>query len=233
MENLTVIIPTYNRPDILDQTIAWLNDNLDYAGSFEILVGNDGNLNKATFGIHPSNVRVLNGPKRGLGANLNMLIKAAETDLVLQMDDDHHLVKPLDINQFSQDLIERKNGIGWVRLFLGTEEDLNNDDPFYKFHALMLERYWYPTPDKGEFYIASNRPHLKLKEFHSEWYGYYQEDESLGNTETHFCGQYISRHKELDGVSNRPWVVIPVAAPSFDTWKHVGESFQHTEHDHG
>lgn len=228
MSELTVLIPTYNRPDILPQTIGWLNDHLDFDGKIHILVGNDGDMNHATFGYHPKNVTELQGPRRGLGANLNMLLRAAKTDIVLQMDDDHHLVKPLDITQYVKDLEEQRDNIGWVRLFIGTEEDLNNDDPFYKFEARMVGRYWIPDPAGPELYIASNRSHLKHKRFHNV-YGLYKEGVSLGETEAGFCHTYSDRQR-LSEVG-LPWVAIPVAAPSFDTWQHVGQSWQGTTHD--
>ena len=101
-------------------------------------------------------VHIVEGPHRGLGANLNMLIQAADSELILQIDDDHYLMKPLDINQYATDLMDLRprpcleGTIGWIRLFLGTEEDLNNDDPFYRFTATMCERYWIPDPSAGE-----------------------------------------------------------------------------------
>ena len=230
MEKVTVIIPTFNRPEILEGAMNRIAFNLVYDGVVDIYIGNDGDYLPHMPDIHTRdsvvNVYVLDGPKRGLGANLNMLIRAANSSLILQMDDDHYLEKPLDINQFADYLIAQKNDIGWIRLFLGTDKDLGNDDPFYNFSAKMLERYWYPLPGVDELYIASNRPHLKLKDFHSKWYGYYPEGVTLGETETVFCHQYVNKHIELNGASSRPWVVIPVAAPSFDTWAHVGDSWQ-------
>ena len=229
MEKVTVIIPTYNRPEILKETMNRIAFNLVYDGVVDICIGNDGDRLPHIPDIHTRdsvvNVYVLDGPKRGLGANLNMLINACETDLILQMDDDHYLEKPLDINQFADDLLQFKDNVGWIRLFLGTEEDLNNDDPFYQFHAVMLKRYWYPVPGVGELYIASNRPHLKHKRFH-DFYGLYNEHVKLGETETAFCHAYASQHNLHTDHPDRPWVGIPVAAPSFDTWKHVGASWQ-------
>ena len=224
MEELTVIIPTYNRPQILKYTVTNLLRNLRYSNWIHFLIGNDGD-EDLDFGGGFDNIEVIPGPKRGLGANLNMLLKEVETDLILQLDDDHHLVQPLDINQFAQDLLNFKSQVGWIRLFLGTEEDLNNDDPFYNFSAKMYGRYWFPMPGVDELYIPSNRPHLKHKRFH-EYYGYYEEGLKLGETETDFCHQYADLHQARAGERDRPWVVIPVAAPSFDTWQHVGQSWQ-------
>ncbi len=240
MEKVTVIIPTYNRAEILVGAVQRIQRNLIYDGPVEILVGDDSDDLKVkdSIGFHfvgdrSRPVRFVDGPKRGLGANLNMLIQEADSELILQMDDDHYLNKILDINQFAVDLMDSRTRpcleegtIGWIRLFLGTEEDLGNDDPFYRFTANMCERYWIPDPSFYELYIASNRPHLKSKSFHNV-YGFYQEGKLLGMTETEFCHRYIDMkrlwiHEGLDS----PWVVIPVAAPSFDTWKHVGDSWQ-------
>jgi len=229
MEGITVIIPTYNRPEILAGAIARIGSNLHYHLGFprRFLIGNDGEpgLDKYLRDIFGSDaIRVLEGPKRGLGANLNMLINACETDLIFQMDDDHYLQESLDVRQFADDLMDFKNQVGWIRLFLGTEEDLTNDDPFYSFYARLHGRYWYPEPDDTELYIASNRPHLKRKDFH-EFYGMYPEDVPLGKTEEAFCHQYNDKHVQSYG-KPRPWIVIPMAAPSFDTWAHVGDSWQ-------
>ena len=233
MEKVTVIIPTYNRPHTLYSTIRLMHSNLVYDGPVQFLVGDDsGKLSFETI-TRPMvedlsgfmDIKLLSGPARGLGANLNMLIEAADSRLILQMDDDHFLVKPLDINQFADDLLQFKNKVGWIRLFLGTEEDLNNDDPFYNFNAWMMERYWYPMPNRYELYIPSNRPHLKHVQFH-HYHGSYDEGVKLGKTETNFCHYYADNYEKYHSHQDFPWVVIPVAAPSFDTWEHVGDSWQ-------
>ena len=228
MIDLTVIIPTYNRSEILEETIALLRENLRYDGKVRVLIGDDSGRvihNKPDPDIKQFPVKIIPGPENGLGANLNMLITEAKTDVILQMDDDHHLVKPLDITQYVTDLSEFKNAVGWIRIFLGTEKDLSNDDPFYRFVARMYERYWYLIPKTGEIYIASNRPHLKRRDFHV-YYGLYKEDLKLGETETEFCHRYSDLWKVSIYDPDCPHVVIPVAAPSFDTWQHVGSSWQ-------
>jgi glycosyltransferase involved in cell wall biosynthesis len=249
---ITVIIPTYNRPTILVDTIARLHSHLLYDGEIHYRIGDDSDQNKkidrdglhfmanvhATEFLHVSAkpidkecIEVVTGPKRGLGANLNMLIAEAKkkSPIILQMDDDHWLNKPLDINRHVAELLRLGNGgyAGWIRLFLGTYEDINNDDPFYKFTAHMVDGYWYPDVNGEELYIASNRPHIKHSDFHDKWYGYYLENEKLGETEAHFCHVYIDHRKKClsEGVAP-PSVAIPVDAPSFDTWSHVGDSWQ-------
>ena len=113
---ITIIIPTYNRADILNETIHLLDSNLRYEGDFYFLIGNDGNAPLHLEEKDPF-FKILAGPKKGLGANLNMLLKQSKTDVVLQMDDDHHLLKSLDINQFVKDLRTPELRVDWIRLF--------------------------------------------------------------------------------------------------------------------
>jgi len=234
INSITIIIPTFNRPEILEQTISLLLANLTFNGDFAFLIGNDGDEIKLSESLTKYNpITILPGPKKGLGANLNMLLHASKTDIVLQMDDDHILQERLDINQFVKDLRNQKNNIDWIRLFIGTEKDLNNDDPFYKFVAKMNGRYWIPSvTENSELYIASCRAHLKLKSFH-DYYGYYKEGLRLGETEVNFCHRYIDVRRDVltkfnngERVHYPPTIAIPVAAPSFNTWDHVGDSYQ-------
>jgi glycosyltransferase involved in cell wall biosynthesis len=91
--DLTVLIPTYNRAKIVRRTIDLINKNLIYyGGETHILVGVDGDDETPELLRDVPNVKMLKGPRDGLGGNLNMLIDAAETTILFQMDDDHHLV---------------------------------------------------------------------------------------------------------------------------------------------
>lgn len=223
---ITVIIPTFNRVEILVKTLFLLDAHLRYEGDLFFLIGNDGDEPIYVDDENYKFINVLPGPKKGLGANLNMLLREAKTDVVLQMDDDHHLLKSLDINQFVKDLRTPGLRIDWIRLFLGTEEDLNNDDPFYDFNARMEGRYWIPVSGMHELYLPSNRAHIKRRDFH-RYYGLYKEDLKLGETEAEFCHRYADVQAKRWSSAKQPQrVAIPVAAPSFDTWDHVGDSLQ-------
>jgi len=230
MEGITVIIPTYNRPDILAGAIARIGSNLHYHLGFQytFLIGNDGEpgLDKYLRDIFGSDaIKVLEGPRRGLGANLNMLINACDTDLILQMDDDHWLEKELDINRYVSDMRNPDLNMGWVRLFLGEEHDVYNFDTYYKFKAATHGPYWFLDPDSPTLYMASNRPHLKKVSMHEKYFGWYEEDVKLGETETVFCHQYktLKNHQKFH---ESPWISIPMFGLQIDQWKHVGDSWQ-------
>lgn len=222
---ITVVIPTYNRPDILMNTVHLIRENLVYDGPVNILVGDDSE--EETPYVDASVLtKIVRGPQRGLGANLNnMLQNHVETDIVLQMDDDHWLKRPLDINQYVDDLRSGDGNIGWIRLFLGEHDDMYNLKGYYKFKAANYGPYWYIDVESPELYIASNRPHIKLTSFHRVDYGWYHEDKPLGKTEESFCHQYKDLRRR-SAWADRPWVVVPMLGLSFNQWSHVGDSWQ-------
>lgn len=232
MEPITVIIPTYNRPEIVFHTVLNLRLELGYAGPVRIYISADGEgdfeaisklFRDGTLPLSPETQTLWEGPRRGLGANLNFLMSKVETDIVLQMDDDHHLVRHLDISQFVKDLRNPDKCVDWIRLMVGEEKDVESLSTYYKFRAVTYGRYWMLDPNGRELYLTSNRPHLKRLDFHWK-VGWYPENAKLGETETLFCHQYIDYMRQNG--SGRPSVAIPMELPPFGTWAHVGESWQ-------
>ena len=224
MYDLTVIIPTYNRAEILFHTIQHLQSNLIYdLGEVHYLIGVDGDDDTPTKLRGFPNLKMLQGPRRGLGANLNALIQACPTELILQIDDDHHLVEWLDINEHCQSLIG-DNDFGWIRIYFG---ECIKAEGYYHFTGKLNGRYWRLLPNAGELYIPSNRPHLKIKTFHAEQYGYYTPGLKLGQTENDFCHHFAEMYREGETLA----VYMPMYPPPESTWSHVGDSYQGTIHD--
>ena len=226
--DVTFIIPTYKRPDILGAAIRGLIGNITYTmGSVRILIGNDWDgaaLNDSNL-AHRDDVHIITGPKKGLGANLNMLLHAAGTKLVFQMDDDHILKQPIDLDDHAKFLMNDPIGrMGWIRLMFGhSSERTKWPRDYYHFKAVLYKYYWRVLRG-SEFWVPSNRPHLKHIGFHKH-YGYYEEDRALGDTEYLFC------QKWQQAGEGGPQIFIPFNPPHEDAWEHVGESWQHTEHD--
>jgi glycosyltransferase involved in cell wall biosynthesis len=242
LPGVSVLIPTYNRANIVRGTVAFLNLNLLYDGPVTFIVGVDGDDNTAETlnSIRLPGGRglvVLDGPRRqglsdtGLGANLNMLMAASQDDIVIQMDDDHHLVSPLNITPHVKHLTGKSTPLpgcksfsseaaGWIRL-MGVG--------FHSYTATLRGMYWYVHWDSvGEYslYIPSNRPHIKHRRFHKH-YGKYPVNMKLGETEEAFCHQ--CRNKANEHVGDRweiPHVLVPLNSQSETAWKHVGHSFQ-------
>ncbi len=212
MGKVAVIIPTYDREMILGSCIAHLEKNLLGSELF-FYIGND----------HPEknvpmitkNMKVFNSPTGSLGANLNRLIRQADHDgfeYIFQLDDDHILLKPLDLTPHVQAL-KGNNDIGWIRL-MGVAA--------HKYEASLIEDYWVVKWSSPELYITSNRPHLKTVKFH-EINGLYPEGKKLGETEEGFC------HQCKDNFATRHQVAIPLTYD--DTiWDHVGHSWQMEGH---
>ena len=211
-----ILIPTYNRPQIVGQCVAHLLENLEYPGTLHVFVGNDGvespELPKTEFRSNRE-VAVIEGPKQGLGANLNHLLKTAlyGCPIVLQLDDDHLLVKKLDLAPHVNLLLSDES-VGCIRL-MGIAA--------HRYIAHLEGSYWNIQWDSPELYIASNRPHLKHFRFHSS-YGYYPEGLKLGHTEEAFCSKCKDTFREMGG----PKVLVPLDVMTESSWQHIGDSWQ-------
>ena len=219
MPSVAVLIPTYNRVNICEDTIWHIDTNLKYDGLLHIYIGDDGNHDLREWEtVLPRNDKnrttALRGPKRGLGANLNMLLWKVKEDnhlFVLQLDDDHWLKQPLNLTPHVEKLRDDTSA-GWIRLMgIGA----------HNYRAHLEGSYWRVDWDSPELYLPSNRPHLKHLRFH--WnYGLYPEDRKLGETEDGFCHQCKDHWRKHGG----PDVLVPLDVATESSWDHVGDSWQ-------
>lgn len=205
--NISVIIPTYNRPWELKKTIQALKDNLKYNGKIRYFIGDDGDKAGKMFGGQ-SSIHHLAGPHNGLGANLNRLISYTQDDYLFQLDDDHLLIKPLDLNRHVIKLKDDETS-GWIRLMGISHHD---------YIAALEEGYWRIWWQSPDLYISSNRPHLKHRRFHDH-FSLYPEGVSLGETEEGFC-------KQCKDKKYGPSVLIPLDVSTETGWDHIGKSWQ-------
>ena len=205
---LSILIPTYNRPFVLKQVIESLETNLRYSGKITYYIGIDGDLSTGKMMAGYSDIVAIPGPNNGLGANLNRLINSTSDDLLFQLDDDHQLLTPIELDKHVRQF-EIDPQAGWVRL-MGVA--------YHDCIAKLKGDYWYIYWESPELYITSNRPHLKHRRFHDH-YGLYPEGTKLGESEEGFCKQCKEKAKE-DG---RIRVLVPV---NDVRWDHIGESWQ-------
>ena len=250
--NLSVIIPTYNRPKVLVETVKRLDARIMYSGEVFYYIGNDGEEDvREVLGeeLHPNawdghtirtpvvdRLYVMDGPRRkghekGLGGNLNILLMATPDHLLLQMDDDHHLMGILNLDPHVRQLL-RNEKAGWIRL-MGVAN--------HSYQASLEGEYWFVDWNShGDYslYIPSNRPHIKHRRFH-DVFGYYPEGATLGETEEGFCHQCRNTVKRWDraghDINELPHVCIPLNTVNHTEkgWSHVGLSWQGTEDDIG
>lgn len=210
--SICFIIPTFNREEILNRCIEGLLNNIRYSGTFSILVGNDGDPLLSPEALYKTTV--VEGPKRGYGANVNSLLRRAFNSghyLFFQMDDDHILTKPLNLD-FHAITLETDSTAGCIRL-MGIAG--------HRYEARLEQMYWRLKWDAPELYMASNRPHLKHKRFHDS-YGMYPENLKLGQTEEHFCHMCIDIARYRGG----PDILVPLDTITESSWEHIGESWQ-------
>jgi GT2 family glycosyltransferase len=90
--NISVVVPTYNRREIVSRTLNTLFAQSLPAADFEIIAVVDGSTDGTANALRkltpPCRLRVIEQENRGLAGARNTGYRAAETDLVLFLDDD-------------------------------------------------------------------------------------------------------------------------------------------------
>lgn len=202
---IAVLIITYNRVVVLEQTIQRLVEQLRYQGSMQLFIADDGSTDGTQDMIaHLSEwwrPKLIQSDRMGLGANANAGLRAAfeYSPIVLQLQDDMQPTKPLLLDHHVQKLQDDPSA-GFIRLW-GVAG--------HKYKAELDGGYWGISWDSPEHYIASDRPHIKHKRFH-EAVGLYPEGRTTGDTEEAWCHQ-------VRAVVNSGTVVPRVFVPLIDT----------------
>lgn len=215
MGKLGIIIPTYNRADILLRTVTLIRRHILSPIPYAIYVGCDGN-DDTPARLERAGIAdvILSKPSGSLGANLNRLIKAAREDgcnYLWQQDDDHQPVKDIDIRPHIA-LMDADKSVGWVRM-MGIAA--------HRYVADLVESYWHVRWESPELYIPSNRPHVKRADW-VDVFGWYAEGVKLWQTEEGYCHQCRNIANEDSAV---PCVAVPLTYDE-SAWDHVGHSLQ-------
>lgn len=227
--DVAVLIPTYNRAQIVRRTVELLIANLLYNGRLFICVGCDGDddtpdilrdlgyVSRGPAGATSlPNVIIYDNPSGGIGSNLNRLVRAAQShriEFFIGMDDDHHLIAPLCLDDHVRKLMSDKSA-GWIHLLMEAKGDEHYDK--YKFTAsLDQDHYWRIHWDSAEHFIMSFRPHV----FHQRWLdamGFLPERLRTGETEY----TYAAHCKNRGGLGVGVDALVPLRAYGAETWHH-------------
>lgn len=218
---LSVLIPTYKRAAIVQRTVDLLLSNLRHLGQVTLYVGDDSGDGETAAALrgYPSTM-VLRADGRGLGANLNMLLRATPDELIVQLDDDHHLIAPIDLTPHVDKLM-REPLAGWVHLMMNAQLNEHWDVSDFSLRGDDL-RHWRIMPDSPCKFLASNQTHIKHRRVHQH-YGVYSEPAKTWQQETEFNERVQRMHREQPDAS--PRFYVPVEAYGFRYWKHVGDSY--------
>lgn len=215
--DVSILIPTYNRAQVVTRTVSLLRQNLKYSGAIRYYVGCDGTDHTPMLLSSEPDVVIFPTSSGSLGANLNRLVAAAQSDYLLALDDDHWLLNPLRIDEHVAKLRDDASS-GWVHLLVDAIGDESNDG--YKFVAHLDGKHWrleYASPDE---WPCSFRAHLSHRRFH-EAVGPFAAGIQTGRCEVEFN----QRAKRLGIAGKLPSVLVPLCAYGFDYWAHVGDSW--------
>jgi len=207
---LAILVITYQRADVLRDTLRALADHLAYNGDVTIIVADDGSTDHtasvvaAHRDLFHSHTHLVITDRGGLGANTNNGLRAAfaHADFVLQLQDDMELLTTLDVTPHVQWLQSHPQD-GFIRLWGVCG---------HKYTATLDERYWRVRWESDELYIPSDRPHLKTRAFHDAA-GYYPEGLKSAETEEAFCHQCKS-------AANVPFVLVPHGLDTEKNFEH-------------
>lgn len=207
---VSVLIPTFNRPAIVVETINRLKRHLHFVGKIHYFVGVDGNpLPPDHFGM-VDDVTIIPGPCKGYGANMNNLIQAANADFPLHIDDDMHLNVPFDLDRHVVRLATDPEA-GLIRLMGVGSHHLT---------ARLDVDYWVVDWESVDLYVYSNRPYISHRRFW-DFFGPHPEGLPIGATEEGFCHVCKNRWREKGGTAG-PKVLVPLYdLPSDAGWTHA------------
>lgn len=224
---VAILVPTFNRAGVCVRTVELLLTNLKYSGELQVFVGCDGSDNTpqllAEWAMQSGNaqrVTILAQPSGGIGANFNRLATMAhqETDFLISLDDDHHLVAPINLDRHVAKLRDDMTA-GWIHLLLEAVGD-EHFDP-YKFTAVLdKDHYWRIDWACPERFVMSFRPHLFHWRF-IEVMGLLAEGLKTGETEYEYATRTKTRGNQFAGVD----VLVPFVGYGRDHWHHNAADF--------
>jgi glycosyltransferase involved in cell wall biosynthesis len=234
---LSILIPTYKRPQTLYETVRRLSLYLKYSGPIQLLIGDDSPAGSeeqyhtfetvGTLAGHDDTWKMhyIRGPGLGLAANMNNLLEFASGVLLMSMDDDHWLHGDLNLDVHAEALL-RNTWLGYIRLM-----GVTGHEYLAELREARLRTgaagYWLIDWNSPELYIPSFRPNLRTAGWHTAYgkypvYDWQGQQLKLGDCEEAWC----HRCKDAGRAdANLPRVGVPVNLDE-SIWTHVGISWQ-------
>lgn len=215
--NLCILLLTYDRLEYAKRTLYAALENLHYSGNISLHIADDGSPSgyiEELLKIDPD-ATVSNSERGGYGKNYNLALQIvhSKADIILTLEDDWELVRPLYLDDMVQALKEgeeslqfgciRMGYIGWTQELRGTFVEAS------KQHFLLLDK------DSPEPHVWAGHPRLETKDW-QRYVGPWPEGAEIDPGTTEFI---VAQRPE-----SRRGVVWPMdlIKPSGDLWSHIG-----------
>jgi len=213
---IAVILLTYQRMEYARRTLESLARHLTAPEPVWVHVADDGSpqeyrdeLVSLARDLYADNVSVSNSDRRGYGGNYNAATNIVHgiADVVLPLEDDWELIRPLDLTPIAKVL--RDGHFNCVRMnYIGYTDELRGSFRYYE------ELQWLELdPASPEKHVFSGGPRLETVAFERA-IGLWPEGLQQGHTELAVAGRVEARQ----GVA---WPV-DLIRPKGDAFVHVG-----------
>lgn len=200
-----LILLTYAPPEHPERASAAVNtlaaalDNIRYSGLLNVHIADDGSpeahreaLREIAGGYEQvGTVGVTNTERGGYGANYNRATQAVHTgnEIVIPLEDDWRLTRPLDLDPLVATLLDDDLGIRCIRLgYVGFTSQLAGE--LLHTPAGPMVRF---DPDSDERHVFAGHARIETREFERE-VGEWPEGIAAGLTEVEVAGRPAARH---------------------------------------
>ena len=150
------------RHEYAKRTLAMLKKNIIYRGDIHWHIADDGSPPEHLAGLNlPAGTTVTNSERSGYGANYNLATQVLHTDcdVLLVVEDDWELTRPLDLDPLVEAL--KSTEIDCIRLgYLGWTQELRGH-----IMAAANQTFLYLSPDSPEPHVWSGHPRIETVEF--------------------------------------------------------------------
>lgn len=177
------------RHEYAKRTLAMLKKNIIYRGDIHWHVADDGSPPEHLADLNmPAGTTVTNSQRSGYGANYNLATQVLhnDCDVLLVVEDDWELTRPLDLDPLVEAL--KDPTIGCIRLgYIGWTQELVG-----RIISAANQTFLYFLPNSDERHVWSGHPRLETREFQRR-VGPWPEGLDPGSTEFVVAGQKEAR----------------------------------------
>ena len=212
---LAILLLTYERLEYARRTLESLAEGLRWSGDLHVHIADDGSapeyrgeLAELARRLWPdAGHTVTDAQRSGYGASYNLATQVVHglADLVLPLEDDWELLRPLDLDRYARAL---RPPIECIRLgYLGLTQPLRGEIRYVEGVPLLVL-----DPDSPERHVSAGHPRLETVD-HERAIGPWRQGLDPGATEFDWCGRPAARR----GVA---WP-LDIRAPG-DLFAHIG-----------